>query len=64
MIRILTILIVFTIVLSTVFISGCIGAKEEGKIKSNEDVTNAVSNISVDIEGVASKLEEIDSSLE
>ncbi len=53
--------IIFVLLLSMVFISGCVGQQTE--IKSTEEVANVVTDVSTGIEDVGSTLEDIDQTL-
>ncbi len=51
-----TLLLVFVVLASALFISGC----TESSIKNTEQVSEAVSNISTDVTDVTGTLEDID----
>jgi len=53
--------LVFVLLVSILFISGCVGQQSE--IKSPEDAVRVVTNVSSGIEDVGSVLEDIDRTL-
>lgn len=55
-----TFLVIAVVLMSMLFISGC---TQQTVIKSTEEVGHVVTNVSNDIQGVASTLSDIDKSL-
>ncbi|MEK6887753.1 MAG: hypothetical protein AABX14_02290 [Candidatus Aenigmatarchaeota archaeon] len=53
-----TIVLIMVVLVSMIFISGC--TQSQSGIKSSEEVGRAVTNVSTDVQNVASTLNDID----
>ncbi|MBI2172640.1 MAG: hypothetical protein HYT73_00315 [Candidatus Aenigmarchaeota archaeon] len=56
-------ILVFLVMASMVFVSGCTSQTQLGDVKSQEDVQKTVTDVSTSIDNVESTLKDIDSKL-
>jgi len=59
--KLIAVFLIVFLLFSTVMISGCVSTGNE--IKSQEDVSKALNNVSTDVEDIESKLNDIDQGL-